>query len=291
VNSFLSKRFLDERRLAITVVGKAEELKEELASLGSLNVRYYLDPIVPIREIESVALKLKRFEEADEKSIREKLLQIAAAHGGLELINSIESMKVDFSSMVEIKGLGMAKMESTFWLKYSDVVDGRTSLFLTEIGKKMVERLHADRNGGYIETDSGRKKLKGELHKEMVASVVRNPIFIIKKAISEGSRLTMLKDHGIKGLVGESITIGLTTAEGYSTVVVVDRKSNLIRAIAYVTVLPVFGQVRIEEIYSDYRNVKGVILPFNVKRRISGQPEYQAKIKSITFNYSNSEGP
>jgi hypothetical protein len=114
------------------------------------------------------------------------------------------------------------------------------------------------------------------------AATVRRDTFPLLIAAAEG-RLTVrqLPEEGKEGVTLRVLEI---SGEGLAPVrLYIDRDARIARQ-TYATPGPDGSPVQAEEVYSDYRKVNGIEVPFRASVLRDGRPILDRTLKTVTFN-------
>jgi len=202
------------------------------------------------------------------------LLRVVQAKGGLAALKGIRTVVVD-ADMSVTTPRGPTIIPTKTYVAYPD----KFRVDATFAGQQNIQAY----NGGsaWVKDPAGVSKAPPAMQSDFAATV-RRDTFPLLIAAAEG-RLTVrqLPEEGQDG-----VTLGVLeiSGEGLGPVrLYIDRDSRIVRQ-TYTTPGPDGRPSRAEEVFSDYRRVNGIEVPFKASVLRDGRLILDRTLKSVTFN-------
>jgi predicted Zn-dependent peptidase len=262
----VGRRYVKPESFSIVVVGPAEGRDRPLEDFGPVTV---VDISIP--ELETAAV-----EATPEALARGRELVTAAieAHGGVEILAGFLNIRQKASALATSPG-GQLQVEIEQVVVYPDRLRRAVSLPQGTMVQVVTPK------GSFIQTPAGSQPLVGERRDSLAAGLHRTlPVFL--RRATEGEVEAAAGASGeVDGVPvqfvqiesgGESFRLGVDTESG-RILELVFRGSNFAGA-------P--GEVR--QVFSDFREVQGLILPFGVEATFEGSPYMSSTISEATVN-------
>ncbi len=259
-----AKSHLQPDKLQILVVGNKDEFGESLSSLGEVNV---VDITIPSPPSEAVA-------EATEESLskgRELFDKAAEACGGADSMAGVENvwMKIDLLQSTES---GEMPMSGEATIVYPDHICQSISTPMGEI--KMV----VAGEKGWMVTPQGKMPMKESMKKNILDNILRDPINFFVHA--DELQIQLLGEKSFNGNAVEDLLIN---GRETSFHLYLDPKTYLPAALSFQSTGPQ-GPMNVEEFWSDYRQVGGVMIPFKTIANADGKKMSEVTIKEVKHN-------
>jgi len=254
---------VDPDQFSIVVVGPAEGRDRPLEDFGEVTV---LDISIPELEAPDV-------EVTEETMARgaELLAGAVAAHGGAEAFAGFESVSQKASAVAFAQGAEISVTIDQV-VVYADRM--RQTIALPQ--GTMIQVAGPD--GAFMQTPMGTQPLTGD-RRESLEGGIHRTLPVVLRAATEG--LTQAVAAGPSGEAVEYVQVELS---GQTFRLGIDSESGLVVQLVYrgsdFTGSP--GEVR--QLYSDFREVEGLILPFRIDATFEGGPFMNSTIDEAVVN-------
>jgi zinc protease len=280
----VAQRYLHPDKLSIVLVGDASVFAKDLVGVGFDQVER-----IPIGELDLAAPDLRRhtaprpgrvepvaFRQSpvgNEDRAKALISRAVDAKGGVSLLRSIQTVRAESVATVQSEGIN-TDLPSTTTIRYP----GSFRIDSTTPAGRLVQVFSA---GRYWVQDS-----KG-VHEapESLASVIRGNVQRDTVPL-----LLALMDGKVSATISETVEAGrpLPTLEvtlpGSSPLTLIfDPATSLLARARYRLSNPP-GDIAVEEIYSDYRDVKGLKVAFATDVRRDGAPAVHRILRTFEFN-------
>lgn len=261
----VAKQYLKTDRLAILVLGNSKDFDQPLSTLGTVNT---LDITIP--QPKQKALAAASPESADKG--KALLAGARAAMGG----DAILKVK-DFSQ----KGEGVLHMgDNAMNIKF-DAVVSLSGKMLQKMQAPMGEMTIAyDGQNGWMRMGPNTRDIPASQKAETEANFFRETLSLLQKY--DGYQVQALGPSEIAGQKLEGVAI-TNPAQNQQVTVYVDPASKLIVAKRF-TAAMMGPPAETDEIYSDYRDVSGVKIPFKVVTNQDGKPRTEMTLTEAKIN-------
>jgi zinc protease len=196
-----------------------------------------------------------------------------AAKGGLQKLRAVRSITAGTSTLV-MSQEGF-EAEATTYLVYPD----RVRIDTTLQGVTSVQVYDGDQ--AWVRDPSGVHQVPAGATRNLKVSLQRNPISLLLAAERGTVRARLLPDiKDAAGTLRRALEVSGTDLD--PVVLYIDPDTGLISKETYVAGGP--GQPLIEELFSDYRAVDGVLVAYVTTIRRGGQPILEQRVREITIN-------
>ncbi len=280
----VAQLYLRPDKLSIVLVGDASVFAKDLAGVGfdqieripigdldlsSPDLRRHTAP-QPAR-LEAVAFHQPVQSTADRA--RALIRRAIDAKGGLALLRSIQTVRMQAVATVQSDGIN-TDLPTTTTIRYP----GSFRIDSTTPAGRLVQVFSAGRY--WVEDSKGVHEAPESMAAVIRGSVQRDTVPL----------LLALNDGKVSATIGETSEAGheLPTLEvalpGSSPLTLVfDPSTTLLSRAQYRLTSPA-GDVTVEEIYSDYRDVKGLKVAFVTDVRRDGAPAVRRTLRTVEFN-------
>ena len=279
----VARSYLHPDRLTVVMVGNASAFVKQLPGVGFDKV-----DVIPASDLDLLSADLRRkaavpragYQPAayvqptkqvttakpnPAKAILDKAI---AAKGGLERLRSIRTVRAETTTTVHDK-TGTVKFPSTAWIEYPDhfrVDNEMPGGLLTQVyaeGRFWIQ----DARGIREMPEEGRAPLRSAVERDLIRVLVKagSGDLVVREIDSDDPQLAAIEISGG----------GMTPVSLY-----VNRDNGLVEKTRYIAV----AEVRSEELYSDYRDVKGVQFAFHTVLRRGSLPEIERDVRTIHYN-------
>ncbi|MGQ0736056.1 MAG: M16 family metallopeptidase [Acidobacteriota bacterium] len=195
------------------------------------------------------------------------------AHGGLEALTSVKRLTADATTTI-MTPEGPVKASTHTAIEYPDRVRVEARLPDAEI-----LQIYAD-GKGWLKDPAGIREAPPEMLKDFHASVLRDPIALLRAAATGLVELTLKPEEGHQGQV-----LKVLTASGRQLAPVsmfFDAHGTLVK-LAYQAARGT-GEPTVEEWFDDYRRVDGVRVPFKSSLRRQGRVMMERVLVEVIIN-------
>ncbi len=260
----VAKKHLHPDALQILVVGKKEDFDEPLSALGKVNE---IDITIPAPKGEAAPAATPESLEKG-KSFLNKAVQ---AGGGWEAFKKIQNVWIK-ADLVQVTGMGEMTMAVEAALVYPD----RSYQSITTPMGAMTMVLIG--NDGWMKSPQGTMPLPEMMKKNLKENLFRDPVYLISYATDVKYQYLGEKTFG----EGKAINLLVTAKEG-TFQLYLDTSTHLPRGVSYQTVGQQ-GPINVQEVYSDYRDVDGIKLPFKMIATSDGKKISESTVKEMKAN-------
>ncbi len=252
-------------QFTILVVGPAEGTDRPLSDFGEVQT---VDISIP----EPAAPEIEITEEGKEKA-RELLAKAVAGIGGAERLDRVES--TEMTATIDMNSpQGAMSASAKMIVVYPDRV--RTELSLP-MGT-MVQVVNGD--SGHVQMGpQGRPMPEGQVQ-EARRGLVRNAIGLLSARDRDGFEAVAAGSDEVDGTTVELVRVEI---DGYPITAGIDPETGHILSLSYRgSVMGPPGDVR--QVYSDFREVDGLMLPFSSVITVNGDPAMTTIAESWTLD-------
>ena len=258
-------KYIKPDEVAILIVGPSEGTDKPLDSLGEVQMVDISIPEPDAPEVEVTA-------EGEAKG-RELIARAVDGVGGDAAVAAVSSMRV-------VSTMNVESPQGSMQLKTDSVValPDRLRMEMTLPFGTMVQVLGPE--GAFAQSPRGTQPLPDSQRAQMESGMVRLPVAMLQLRDSEGFKAVAV---GSEELDGETIDLVQVEANGHVNTFGIDADGK-IRTISYrgnsFTGAP--GQIR--QVYSDFRDVEGLLLPFASESTFEGEVMMTGTNESVEIN-------
>ena len=266
----VARKHLEPDRLTILAVGNDKDFDKPLTELalaeGKVNT---IDITIP--EAQPAVAAAPATAAALERG-RAVLAAAQAAAGGLERLRAIKDVAVTTSAKITTPRGEMA-VSSRDTVVFPGVLRSeRTLPFGTMI-------TYYDGTGGWMSTPRGVRDLPDRMKKSLQGQVARNTLNLLR---AEGDFTVQFEK---RDKVGETeADVIAISKEGRNVRLFVDSSTGAVVKKAYRAPSQRGGLADIEEIYSEYKEVSGIKVPFRVQVTQNGSNFMEASVTEVKFD-------
>ncbi|MFQ6084185.1 MAG: insulinase family protein [Candidatus Aminicenantia bacterium] len=268
----VAKKYIHPDKLIILAVGNDKDFDRPLSEFGEVNE---IDITIP----EPTKEKIPEASEEEVEKGEEILKEIIQTSGGLKQFKKIKDVVIDQETKVTTPQ-GEFEIKGRQIILYPDKLRDERTLPFGEI----VTVLNGDT--GWMKTPQGIQDMPESIVKTSQESLARNFILLLINALKEEYKIQSLPSEEIEGKKAEVILI--IDPKGKSVKLVVDPATRLIWKKSYQGKLQA-GPVNIEEIFSDYREVNGLKVPFQIVVYVDSKKFSETKVTQVVINSGVSE--
>jgi len=262
----VARKYLHPDSLKILAVGNPKKFDQPLSVLGPVKE---IDITIPVPKEE----RPKATSESLQKG-RELIAATVAALGGADKLAAVKSRKVIADATVSMGGRSLTAAVTEL-LVYPD----KQRQEITMPMGQMVQVVAGDR--AWISTPQGTRDAPESMRKEMTRSIDRDLIRLLQMALSGEVTAQSLGQEQANGKATDVVL--LTRGDELSVKLYLDPQSHLPVKRSYQG--NAMGRAaKLEETFSDWRKVDGLLLPFRVVTYADGQKFSETTLKEADIN-------
>ena len=288
----VAQQYLRPEKLAIVLVGDASIFEKDLAGVGFDQVER-----IPIAELDLSSPDLRRrpaprpervapigFRKsrgataqapATDEDARALIARAVAAKGGLDLLRSIQTVRMESVTTVRQDGTS-TDLPSIMTIRYP-------AGFRIEASTPAGRLVQVFSAGTYwIEDASGVHDAPASWAEQIRGTVQRDTVALLL-ALAAGNVPATASHTVDAGRVMPALDVALPGARPLR--LIFDPATALLARVRYrVGGSPAGGEVNVEELYSDYRDIKGLKVAFRTEVRREGAPAVNRTVRTVEFN-------
>ena len=287
----VAQQYLHPDKLSIVLVGDASLFAKDLPGVGFDQVER-----IPITELDLSSPDLRRRSaskpgrigpvafrtgpaEAGQRQAdgdaRALIARAVAAKGGLDLLRSIQTVRMESVTTVKAGGIS-TDLPSVTTIRYP-------AAFRIEASTPAGRLVQVFSAGNYwIEDADGVHNAPESLAEQIRGTVQRDTVPLLL-ALADGKVAATATDTVDGGRTVPALDVILPGAKPLT--LIFDPATALLAKARYrVGSSPAGGDVNVEEIYSDYRDVKGLKVAFKTELRREGAPAVNRAVRTFEFN-------
>ena len=265
----VAKKYVHPDKLIILAVGNDKDFDCPLSEFGPVNE---IDITIPEPKV-----KKEEIPELSEEMVikgRKVLTSSIKALGGLEKIKEIKNISIVKETKL-ITPQGEFKIPNKEIIVYPDKIRSEANM---PFGKIIVV---VDGEKGWMKGPQGIQDLPESQLKDQKEGIKRDTIWILKNIEKEKLRIQALEPEEIEGKKVNIVLI--VDKEGNSIKFAFDPENGLILRKSYQG-KTMMGPAKIDEFYSDYREVSGIKIPFHIVINANGKKFAEEEIKEVKIN-------
>ncbi len=249
----------------------------EVVPLADLDViaADFRRPRGPAAPVAPPVSTLKSFSREDWEQARSVLDLAAAAAGGLDALRGVKTMRATATTIMQTPGGPMRATTRTF-IEYPGRMRIDATLPAGEIVQAYVD------GQAWLKDRNGSRDAPQPMRDQFAQGLRRDWIALLLAAADDRLMGRVLPDE--KGLAGRPLRVVELWSDQLSPVrVAIDAGTRLIAWISYQTADP-GGRVAIRESFDDYRDVKGIRIPFTAVVRRGNAVMVERSITDLQIN-------
>jgi hypothetical protein len=219
-------------------------------------------------------IAIARQDTPDDPNAAALLRRVIDAKGGLAALKSVRTMVADAETTFQLEQNALPSTTKTY-VSYPD----KFRVDATVDGQQIVQIYNAGR--AWMKDPGGIRDAPGPVRADFAASVRREAIPLLIAA-SEG-RLKVRAPRDEKG-VGPGVTVLEVSGDGFQPVKLFVDDRMLIVKQTLVASGPDGRQMLVEEVFSDYRDVNGVQMPFEAEIVHAGRTIMTRTLTNVALN-------
>jgi len=262
----VAREYLQPDKMRLIVVGNDQDFDEPMSAFGEVN------------EIDvTIALPAVEAPEATEDDVamgKEMLVRSAEAMGGVKVHESVTSIR-------ETGTLNMMTPQGEMAIDFESLIsfpDKIKTILRTPMGE--ITQLF-DGEQAWVIGPMGAQSLPAPASTEMAATIWRTLTFLYGRLSEPGLTVQHTGQDTIEGTVTEVLVI---TPPGHGPFTLYLDAETMMPVKKSARLITPQGPADTESIFSDYRDVSGVQIPFKLKRIRNGQPDGDGVVKSAEIN-------
>jgi len=291
----VARQFVFPDRLAVVLVGNASGFVSQLKGLGFPEFE-----VIPIDEVDLMAASLRKEvrsgaagrrrggimrvslsdagpPQAEPRSAADAsalLRRVVAAKGGLDALQAVKTVIAESKTTFQ---MDQGPLEST--TKTYVIYPDKFRVDANVAGAEVLQAFNAGQ--AWQKDPGGVRDVPAPVREDFSASVRRDTIPLLIAAVEGRLTTRRLPDEGRDGRVLRVIEI---SGAGLSPVRLFIDPSNLIARQSFTTPGPDGQPVQAEEVFSDYRSVNGIQVPFTAEVVRNGRTILRRTLTQVTFN-------
>jgi hypothetical protein len=289
----VAQQYLHPDRLTIVLVGDASVFARQLAGVGFDRVER-----IPLAELDLASPDLRRARSPAAAGVqrisftpekpnadagpadvndgaRDLIARAITAKGGLDLLRSIQTVRVESTSTVAVGG-ALTNLPSTTSIRYP----GAYRMEIQTPGGRVVQVFNSGKY--WIQDVRGARDAPAELAEQIRGSVQRDTVPLLLALADGRVEAKRLADVVEKDRAMPAIEIALP---GYTPLTLIfDPATTLVVKTRYVAPGTPGAATAVEEEYSDYRNIRGLKVAFKMQLRREGAPSVDRTLHRFDFN-------
>ena len=292
----VARTYVHPDRLAVVLVGNASAFVPQLKGLGFTEYE-----VIPFDEVDLMAASLRREAKTGQgQAVRvppqeplayspqsAQSAQTSKAGSGQDLIRKVVDAKGGLSRLKGVKTV-TAEAKTTFRMEQGPL-ESMTKTYIAYPDKFRVdanvagaEVIQVYNSGQAWQRDpNGVREAPEPMRQEFTASV-RRDMFPLLIAAAEGTLATKLLPE--EGRDGKVLRVAEVSGEGVPPVrLYIDPSYQVVRQ-TFATTGPDGRPVQAEEVFSDYRPVEGIQVPFRAEVLRNGKPILERTLTQVQFN-------
>lgn len=284
----VAQQYLRPDKLSIVLVGDASVFANDLPGVGFDRVER-----IPLSELDLTSPDLRRHTvprpvrlepvvfrqtpataaRSTDGGARALIARAVAAKGGLELLRSIQTVRAESVATVQANGIN-TDLPSTTVIRYPGAfrIDAMTP------AGRLVQVFSA---GRYWVQDSAGVHDAPESMAALIRGNVQRDTVPLLLALNDGKVTASLGEIAEAGRKMPVLEVALPGSAPLT--LIFDPATALLAKSKYRMAGP-SGDVNVEEIYSNYRDVNGLKVPFTTEVRRDGAPAVQRTLRTFEFN-------
>jgi outer membrane lipoprotein-sorting protein len=262
-------------QLVILAVGRRQDFDQPLLVLGEVNTIDITIP-APKAAVETAP------EATPESLVRGRDILQAAIRGlgGLEALEAVKNLSV-LAEMTQLTPQGEMTLNTKSVLELPD--KARTDMVTPFGAFTMVY----DAGTGWLKTPQGVQDLPPAQMQDLRKAVARHPIVLLLEALKGDRRVQFLESATVEGREADAILVPDASGEGVA--LYVDRETGHILKRSY-RVLSPQGAVEQEQVFSDFRPVGSLTMPFKEVTYQNGEKAGERTVKTAEINVALEPG-
>ena len=265
----VAQKYLHPDALTIVAVGNQDNFDKPLSEFGEVNV-------IEIKQPEPTPVEpIPEASDTDIAKAKDILTKAVKAHGGIEKLAAVENLVIETNNTMTTPA-GVMAMQVRMYLIYPDKFRQDVS---TPQGQFSVVY---DGEAAYISSAMGIQPLPPEAIKSLKDSVFRDPIHLLVH-LTQSENIN-IHFAGSEEVAGSPVSVLVTEQpSGEMLKIFISEETHYIVKLDFreteqgVT-------LNKENIYSDFRDVEGIRIPFGFVQKIDGNPYIDSRNTDVKFN-------
>ena len=262
----VAREYLQPDKVRLVVVGTDQDFDEPLSVFGEVNE---IDVTIAVP-----AMEAPEATEDDMAMGRELLVRSAEAMGGVEAHESITGIR-ETGTLNMMTPQGTMAVDVELLMSFPNKLK---TVMQTPMGE--ITQLY-DGEQAWVIGPMGTQPLPTQVSAELSATIWRNLAFLYGRLSDPELTVQHIGQETIDGTVTEALVI---TPPGHSPFTLYLDAETMIPLKKSARLLTPQGPAETESIFSDYREVSGLLVPFKLVRIRDGQPDGDGVVKSVEIN-------
>lgn len=263
-----AQKYLHPDALTIVTVGNAENFDRPLNEFGEVNVIEIKQPEPPSVE------PIPEVSETDTAKAKEILAAAVEAHGGIEKLKAVKNAVARMNAEVTTPG-GPMQVEVTLYTVYPDK-------FRQDMNTPQGEmNVIFDGKAGFLLSGMGNQPLPPELTNSFKDSIFREIPFLLTHLTQNDASIHYAGTEEVQDETAAVLQVKQPSGETLK--IFISEASHYVVKLAFREI----GQgvvVNKENIFTDYRDVNGVKIAYQVVQNVNGAHYSEARLDSIKLN-------
>ena len=269
----VAKTYVKKSDLAILVVGKSEGLDKPLETFGKVAT---LDITIPEPGMKGTAVASAPGMSEKESAAKgaEIVRKIVASLGGAEKIDGVKNLRIT-TQMTMSTGRGDMQVRATSLFIPPDRIRQE---MVTQMGTMTMVVTPAE---AFMNTPRGIQPLPDSRRAELVKSMSREPLLLFQKRADPGFSAMYSGTEEIASAKADVVAVAL---QGETVRFSVETATGRVLRVSYKGTGPGGVPGERTSIYSDYRDVSGVMLPWKTEILFNGEPAGSVIVEDLAVN-------
>lgn len=259
-----ARKYINPEDFVVVVVSPSEGLDKPLDTLG-VGELTMVDITIPEPEAEAVEVTAE-----SEAAGKELIARALEGIGGAERVDAMQNMRIASTvEMISPQGSMQIKQTGTV------VMPSRLHLELTLPFGSMVQVLDGDK--GFVQSPQGTQNLPASQVDSLKENLNRQPVAMLRHRDHDGFSAVAM---GTADLDGETLDLVRVEIDGNASTYGLDSDGK-VRTIEYRGAAMGSAPGDMRQIYSDFRDVGGLMLPFASETTFNGDPLMSGTNESV----------
>ncbi len=257
-----AKKYFHPDRFSILVVGKTDGIDRPLSDFGEVQT---VDITIPEPEAEAVEVTA----EGEQKG-RELIAKAVEGLGGAERLAAFKTLRMQ-AALEAVTPQGSMPIK----LKATVALPDRLRQEMTLPFGTMVQVLNGD--SSFAQSPQGSRALDDSQRQQLAKALRRLPLVLLGQRESAGFKAVATGAGEVDGTSVEKVHVEL---DGEATTLGIDPATGRILSLAYRGTNPMGAPGDLEQRFSDFRDVDGLMLPFASATTFNGEPMLSGTVES-----------
>lgn len=263
----VAAKYIHPDKFTIVVVGPSEGTDKPLSTLGKVQ---NIDISIPEPAGEVVAKTAESAAKA--LALLDKAL---AGLGGAEKVDGVGSVVIQ-ATMQATTPQGAMQIQSKGYVK----LPNQLRYELTMPFGTMVQALSGD-GGGFVVTPRGTQAMPESQVGQLESALLRLPVALLQRRGDAGFEAVAVGPGEVDGVAVERVHVAVA---GHEQTVGIDPQTGHVRSIEYRGTGFTGAPGDLKQVFSDFRDVEGVMMPFASTTTFNGETMFEGVNESVEIN-------